>query len=123
MLPAAFVDAFPNAINIHPAFLPHDPANDAVICTDGSEIPAFRGARAIHDALSVGAPWVGASAHRLTAQADRGSVLIRKPIFIGDIPTPPEPERHVLADTVFERLRPIEHTVVAAAIRRTIYES
>src|SRR5947209_529771 len=46
LLPAAFVARFPHTINLHPSFLPLDPASDEVVAPDGTVLPALRGARA-----------------------------------------------------------------------------
>ena len=54
LLDPAFVDAFPNMLNVHPAFLPLDPASDSVTLPDGTTMPAFRGPRAVRDALAAG---------------------------------------------------------------------
>ncbi len=113
VLDAAFIARFPDAINIHPAFLPHDQAREVVGMPDGTVIPAFRGAQAVRDAVAAGVAWTGATAHGLTLEADRGAVLARRPLRIA----PSESVEAVLA-----RLHPIEHEVVAAAIRRFIFE-
>ncbi len=108
----AFVRAFPNAINIHPAFLPLDGALDSVTMPDGSSQRAYRGPRAVRDALHAGARWTGATAHRLSVQTDRGDVLMRKPLRItgGD------------ESGVLEELHPIEHRLVAGAVMRWLFE-
>ncbi|GAC1506118.1 MAG: hypothetical protein NVS1B14_11500 [Vulcanimicrobiaceae bacterium] len=113
VLPERFFTAFPNVINIHPAFLPLDQTRDRVAFPDGSETPVFRGAHAIRDALAAGVQWVGASAHRVTFETDRGPVLVRKPM-----------QRSGEADqaAVMQRLRPIEHAVLAGGIMRWVYE-
>jgi phosphoribosylglycinamide formyltransferase 1 len=113
LLEPAFVDAFPEMLNVHPAFLPLDPARDSVGMPDGVTIPAFRGARALRDALAANSPWVGASVHEVTADTDRGRVLARKPLRVST----GEEE-----DAVLARLHPIEHQLVAAAIRRWLFE-
>jgi phosphoribosylglycinamide formyltransferase 1 len=113
LLEPAFVDTFPAMLNVHPAFLPLDPACDRVAMPDGVVIPAFRGARAVRDALAANSPWVGASVHAVTAATDRGRVLARKPLrVVGG-----EEEEAVLA-----RLHPIEHQLVGIAIRRWLFE-
>ncbi len=113
LLDPAFVGAFPEMLNIHPAFLPLDPARDRVGMPDGTTIPAYRGARAIRDALAANSLWVGASVHEVTTDTDRGRVLARKPLrVIGG-----EEE-----DAVLARLHPIEHQLVATAIKRWLYE-
>ncbi len=113
LLEPAFVEAFPQMLNVHPAFLPLDPARDIVGMPDGITIPAFRGARAVRDALAEDSPWVGASVHEVTAETDRGRVLARKPLRV----RAEEDEEGVLA-----RLHPIEHQLVAIAIRRWLFE-
>lgn len=113
LLPPWFVDALPEMLNIHPAFLPLDPAADTVGFPDGSVTPAFRGARAVRDALRFGARWTGASVHRVTRETDRGEVLQRKPLAIADGATEGE---------VMESLHPLEHRVLTGAIMRWVYE-
>jgi len=113
LLNEAFVRSFPDMLNVHPAFLPHDPARDDVGMPDGTVIPAFRGANAIADALRIQCAWVGASFHAVTMETDRGAVLARKPLRV----QAGEDDTHVL-----ERLHPVEHGVVATGIRRWLYE-
>ena len=108
----AFLERFPQAINIHPAFLPHDDRSDVVAMPDGTVIPAFRGARAIRDALAAGSTWYGATAHRVVLEVDRGEILKRAPL-----PLVEKEEEAALA-----ALRPTEHSVLIGAIRRFIAE-
>jgi phosphoribosylglycinamide formyltransferase-1 len=109
LLPAAFLERFPETVNVHPAFLPFDPAADSVVMPDGTEIPAFRGARAPEATIAAGVAWGGASVHRVTAQTDRGAILVRTPLHLGAGAT---------LDTFRERIHPIEHAAVTKAIRR-----
>ena len=113
LLERAFVGAFPQMLNVHPAFLPLDPASDRVTLSDRTTMPAFRGPHAVRDALAAGSTWVGASVHEVTMQTDRGRVLARKPLRV----VAGEDEGAVLT-----RLHPIEHKVVATAIRRWLFE-
>ena len=113
LLPPQFVDAFPEMLNIHPAFLPLDPSADTVGFPDGSVTPAFRGARAVRDALRYGARWTGASVHRVTRETDRGEVLQRKPLALED---------GAAEADVMESLHPLEHRVLTGAIMRWVYE-
>ena len=113
LLEPAFVDAFPEMLNVHPSFLPLDPSRDRVGMPDGTVVPAFRGARAVRDTLAAGSAWSGASVHEVTAQTDRGRVLTRKPLQV----MAGEDEEALLS-----RLHPIEHILVAAAIKRWLYE-
>ncbi len=113
VLDARFVSAFPELLNIHPAFLPLDSSRDIVGLPDASEMPAFRGARAVRDALNAGSHWVGATMHGVTLETDRGPVYARRPLRVSK----GEDESAVL-----ERLHPVEHEVVRAAVRRWLYE-
>jgi phosphoribosylglycinamide formyltransferase-1 len=109
LLPATFLARFPDTINVHPAFLPFDSADDTVVMPDGTTVPAFRGARAPEATLAAGVTWGGATVHRVTAQTDRGAVLVRTPFPLAPGTT--------LAD-FRARIRPIEHAAVAKAVRR-----
>lgn len=113
VLPDRFVAEFPQMINIHPAFLPLDQDKDEVAFPDGSVTPAFRGAHAVRDALEWGSRWVGASSHMVTLEADRGPLLLRKPLRI-------EPgDTH---ESIMERLHPLEHRILAGGIMRWVFE-
>ena len=113
VLPPEFVARFPETINLHPSFLPLDPAVDEVVAPDNTVIPALRGAHALRDALRAGVPWTGASVHYVTEATDRGAVLVRIPLLVGDATTP---------EALRERVRPIEFLAVSAAIRRWTFE-
>ena len=113
LLSSPFVSRFPNLLNIHPAFLPHDQRRDEVDVPDGTTIPAFRGAYAVRDALAAKSAWVGASFHTVTMETDRGEVLARRPLAV-------EPNED--ADALLGRLHPVEHEVVVAGIKRWLYE-
>jgi phosphoribosylglycinamide formyltransferase-1 len=113
LLPVSFVRAFPELLNLHPAFLPLDPQRDHVVMPDGTAIPAFRGPRAVRDALAVSNPWVGATQHRVTADTDRGPVMARKPLRVRD----GESEEELM-----ERVHEIERGVVRAGVTRWLYE-
>ncbi|HEV2261311.1 MAG TPA: GNAT family N-acetyltransferase [Candidatus Rubrimentiphilum sp.] len=112
LLDERFVTEFPETLNIHPAFLPLS-LTDEVVFPDGSRTPAFRGARAVRDALAWGSRWTGATVHRVTPQTDRGPVLARKPLLLN----PGDTEQ-----AIFERLHPLEHRTLATAIMRWVYE-
>ncbi len=113
VLPDRFVAAFPQTINIHPAYLPLDQRSDEVGFPDGSVTPAFRGAYAVRDAIAWGSRWAGASSHLVTLEADRGPVLVRKPLVL----LPGESQ-----EAVMQRLHPLEHRVLAGGIMRWVYE-
>lgn len=114
LLPESFVRAFPEMLNLHPAFLPLDPSRDDVIMPDGTKIPAFRGPRAVRDALAAASSWVGATLHRVTPATDRGPVMARKPLQV----RPKEDEGHLM-----ERVHEMERGVVRAGVMRWLYES
>lgn len=113
LLDERFVTEFPELLNVHPAFLPLDPACDDVTFPDGSTAPAFRGARAVRDALRWGSRWTGATVHRVMLDTDRGPVLVRKPVAL----LPGDTE-----DAALARLHPTEHRLVSGAIMRWVYE-
>ena len=112
VLPASFVARFPDALNLHPAFLPLDPALDVVTMPDGSALPAYRGAHAFDDALVAGKSWAGATVHRVGAAVDRGEVYARAPLRIAA----GEPR-----SSLDVRLQSLERYVVATAIRHWAY--
>ncbi|TAM73995.1 phosphoribosylglycinamide formyltransferase [bacterium] len=109
VLPAAIVESFAGVINIHPAYLPEDPAADFVSVPGGPEIPAFRGAHALRDAIAAGVGWAGATCHLVTPAVDRGPVLTREPMRL----RPGEGETDAL-----ERLHPVEHRVLTEGVAR-----
>jgi phosphoribosylglycinamide formyltransferase-1 len=112
VLDGAFVNTFPNLLNVHPAFLPHDPDRDDVGLPDGTFMPVYRGAHAVRDALAEGNEWVGASVHKVTLDTDRGPIFARKPL----------PVNGEEADAVLARLHPVEHGLIVTAIRRWLFE-
>lgn len=113
LLDDAFVRAFPEMLNLHPAFLPLDPADDDVVMPDGARIPAFRGPRAVREALAAGSRWVGATLHRVTPVTDRGPVMTRRPLVVL-----PEEDESALMPRVHE----IERSVVPSGVKRWLYE-
>lgn len=108
VLSADFVAAFSEMLNLHPAYLPLDLTADTVVLPDGSQQPAFRGARAVDDALTQGARWLGASVHRVRLEVDRGEILARAPLARNEGET-----REELDD----RLHVLERRTTVAALR------
>jgi phosphoribosylglycinamide formyltransferase-1 len=80
---------------------------------DGTTIPAFRGARAVDDALAAGVGWIGASFHRVGVEVDRGSLLARLPLKLR------AGESRADLDA---RLHALERKVVATGIQRWSWE-
>jgi phosphoribosylglycinamide formyltransferase-1 len=113
LLSGSFVSAFPEMLNVHPAFLPLDPERDDVVMPDGTRTPAFRGPHAVRDTLAASCVWVGATVHRVTADTDRGPVLARKPLRVesGEEEAP-----------LMERVHELEREVVRAGVMRWLYE-
>ncbi len=107
VLPARFVERFPAILNIHPAYLPLDPAADSLEAPDGEEIPAFRGPHAIADAIAAKSPWYGASVHRVQNDVDRGEILERRALRL----------EAKTAEEALDALRPVEREVLRAALR------
>jgi len=113
VLATPFVARFPEMLNLHPAFLPLDPAAECATMPDGSEIPAYRGARAFEDALARGSAWAGATLHRVGVAVDRGAVYARAPLALDRASPRAELDR---------RLHVIERRVVADGTRRWTWE-
>ncbi len=109
VLPPEFVERFPEILNLHPAYLPLDPEADAVDFPDGTRTTAFRGPRALDDALEAGSAWIGASVHRVGAAVDRGEVLARAPLRLESGEDRAALER---------RLHALEHELLGEAILR-----
>jgi phosphoribosylglycinamide formyltransferase-1 len=108
VLAPEFLDSgFTGVLNLHPSFLPDDPAQDTVRLPDGTTIAAFRGAHALRDALNAGVQTTGASLIQITADVDRGPVLARKTCPL---------KRDDDENSALERLHEIEREVVREGI-------
>jgi phosphoribosylglycinamide formyltransferase 1 len=114
LVPAAFLERFPETLNTHPSFLPFDPRADEVTMPDGARIPVFRGAHAPRDAFSAGVRWTGATVHRVTTETDRGAVLVRTPLSFHPQLASDEMLHH--------RIKQLEYAAVPKAIRRWGFE-
>ena len=113
LLSDSFVRAFPQMLNLHPAFLPLDPQRDDVVMPDGAQIPAYRGPHAVRDALAASSNWVGATLHWVTSATDRGPVLARRPLRV----KAGENEAQLM-----ERVHETERGVVRTGVKRWLYE-
>lgn len=113
LLSDSFVRAFPQMLNLHPAFLPLDPRRDDIVMPDGAQIPAYRGPHAVRDALAASSRWVGATLHRVTSATDRGPVLARRPLRV----KVGENEAQLM-----ERVHETERDVVRTGVTRWLYE-
>jgi len=67
----------------------------------------------VRDALAAESHWVGATMHGVTIETDRGPVFARRPLHVS---------KEEDESAVMERLHPMEHDVVRAAVRRWLYE-
>lgn len=109
VLAPEFVGAgFAGILNLHPAYLPEDPAADTVTFPDGTTTAVFRGANALRDALLAGVKMTGASLIEITPEVDRGPVLARRPLALNAA----DGEKKAL-----ERLHDVERDVVREGVR------
>lgn len=92
LLGSPFLARFPGAvINVHPSLL-----------------PAFPGLRAIEQALDYGVKVFGVTVHFVDEGVDTGAVILQRAV---ELPTAREP------DEVLAALRPLEHELLAEAVR------
>jgi len=108
LAPDFLTAGFAGVLNLHPSYLPEDPAQDTVMLPDGSTSRVYRGAHALRDAISAGEPMTGASLIEITPEIDRGPLLARRPFAL-------KPDESV--DSALARLHPIEQEVVAEGVR------
>jgi phosphoribosylglycinamide formyltransferase 1 len=109
VLSPAFLERFPGRIiNQHPALLPDD---DGPIYTtsDGSLIPALRGAHVVADALRQGLTITGCTVHYVTPVVDTGPVLAR-----AEVPILPDDDE----TTLHERIKIEERRLIVEVVRR-----
>jgi phosphoribosylglycinamide formyltransferase-1 len=90
LLTTAFIVRF-TAINVHPSLL-----------------PAFPGMDAVRQALSAGVAETGVTVHFLDEGVDSGPVILQEPVAI---------EPNDTAETLYERIRAVEHRVLPEAVR------
>ena len=110
LLAPEFLEAgFDGVLNLHPAYMPEDPASDEVTLPDGSVTHVYRGAHALRDALRAGARTTGASLIEITPDIDRGPVLARRTFAL----QPDDTEESSLA-----RLHPLEQEVVQEGVMK-----
>jgi phosphoribosylglycinamide formyltransferase-1 len=92
LLGDVFLSRFPRAvINVHPSLL-----------------PAFPGLRAVQQALAYGVKVFGVTVHFVDSGVDTGPVIFQRAVELPDARTPEE---------VLAVLRPIEHQLLADAVR------
>jgi phosphoribosylglycinamide formyltransferase-1 len=92
LLSGQFLARFPSAvINVHPSLL-----------------PAFPGLKAIEQALAYGVKVFGVTVHFVDEGVDSGPVIVQRAIELPDARG---------ADEVLQALRPLEHSLLAEAVR------
>lgn len=92
LLSPGFLERFPGrVINVHPALL-----------------PAFPGLRAVEQALEYGVKVFGATVHFVDDGVDSGPIILQRSLELPDA---------VDAETVMERLHPLEHELLPEAVR------
>jgi phosphoribosylglycinamide formyltransferase 1 len=89
-----------------PGFLARFP--DRVVNVHPSLLPAFPGLRAIAQAVDYGAKVTGVTVHLVDEGVDTGPILLQAPLEVGDATD---------ADTLHERLRPLEHALLPEGVR------
>jgi len=82
---------------------------DAVINVHPSLLPAFPGLGAIEQALAYGVKVFGVTVHFVDAGVDSGPVILQRAV---ELPRARDPE------DVLRALRPLEHALLAEAVRR-----
>jgi phosphoribosylglycinamide formyltransferase 1 len=92
LLTGAFLAAFPRrVINVHPSLL-----------------PAFPGIGAIAQALAYGVKVTGVTVHFVDEGVDTGPIIFQRALEVGESTDP---------DELHDRLRPLEHALLPAAVR------
>jgi len=91
LLSPAFLERFP-AINVHPSLL-----------------PAFPGLDAVGQALAAGVSETGVTVHFVDEGTDSGPVILQEPVPV---------ERDDTRETLYGRIRPVEHRLLPQAVRR-----
>jgi phosphoribosylglycinamide formyltransferase 1 len=105
---AEFIMRYPERIiNLHPALLPDD-GGSTYTTSDGTVIPAFRGAHVVRDALQAGVQVTGTSVHYVIPEVDAGPVICREEVQIAAGDT---------EDTLHERIKAVEHRLIVEAVK------
>jgi phosphoribosylglycinamide formyltransferase 1 len=105
---AEFITRYPERIiNLHPALLPDD-GGSIYTTSDGTIIPAFRGAHVVRDALQAGVKVTGTSVHYVIPEVDAGPVICREEMKIEEGDT---------EDTLHERIKAVEHRLIVEAVK------
>ncbi len=110
ILSGTFLEQFPQrVINLHPALLPDDGMGSTYTTRDGTMIPVFRGLQAVRQALDAGVKVTGSSVHYVTAEVDAGPVICREEVRVEEGDT---------EESLHERIKGVEHKLVAEAVKK-----
>jgi phosphoribosylglycinamide formyltransferase 1 len=91
ILTAAFLDAWPQrVVNTHPSLL-----------------PAFRGARAVEEALAHGVKVTGCTVHLVDEEVDHGPIIAQEPVRVAADDT---------AESLHARIKDVEHRLLPASV-------
>lgn len=114
VMSATFIERYASRIiNQHPALLPDD-NSDTCTLSDGTTIPAIRGAHAVRDALRLGVPVTGCTIHWVTPEVDVGVALARS-----EVPVLPDDTEA----TLHERIKREERRLIVEVVRRLAAEA
>ncbi len=91
---------------LSPRFLARWPGR--VVNVHPSLLPAFRGARAVEDALDYGVQVTGVTVHLVDEQVDHGPVIAQRPVAVRPGDT---------VDSLHERIQAVEHELLPACVR------
>ena len=80
---------------------------DRVLNTHPSLLPAFRGAKAVHQALEHGVKVTGCTVHLVDEQVDHGPIVAQEPVPVRDDDTP---------ESLHERIRTVEHRLLPTCV-------
>jgi len=90
ILSPVFLERFPAVLNVHPSLL-----------------PAFRGLRAVEQALEAGIEQTGVTVHLMVEEVDAGPIVAQE-----RVPILPEDTK----ETLLGRLHPVEHRLLVQAV-------
>jgi phosphoribosylglycinamide formyltransferase 1 len=90
ILSPVFLERFPAVLNVHPSLL-----------------PAFRGLRAVEQALEAGVEETGVTVHLMVEEVDAGPIVAQE-----RVPILPEDTK----ETLLGRLHPVEHRLLVRAV-------
>jgi phosphoribosylglycinamide formyltransferase-1 len=91
----------------------HDVYGDRITNTHPSLLPAFKGARAVEDALAAGVKITGCTVHVATIEVDHGPILAQEAVAVLPDDTP---------ETLHERVKEVERLLYPQVLRDLLEE-